>query len=37
VRLNGFIEKLNVNKIFLTEEGIKADLDIKGKMTVKMQ
>ena len=32
-----FIEKLNVNKIFLTEEGIKADLDIKGKMTVKMQ
>ena len=37
VRLNGFIEKLNVNKIFLTEEGIKADLDIRGKMTVKMQ
>ena len=37
VRLNGFIEKLNVNKIFLTEEGIKADLDIKGKMTVKMR
>lgn len=37
VRLNGFIERLNVNKIFLTEEGIKVDLDIKGKMSLKMQ
>lgn len=37
VRLNGFIERLNVRKIFLTEDGIKVDLDIKGKMSVKMQ
>lgn len=37
VRLNGFLEKLDVNKIFLTEDGIKVDLDLKGKMALKMQ
>ena len=37
VHVNGFLEKLIVNKIFLTEEGIKVDLDLKGKLNVKMQ
>ena len=37
VHVNGFLEKLNVNKTFLTEEGIKVDLDLKGKLNVKMQ
>ncbi len=37
VRLNGILETLNVNKIFLTQQGIKVDLDLKGKMSVKMQ
>ena len=37
VHVNGFVDKLNVNKIFLTEEGIKVDLDLKGKLNVKMQ
>lgn len=37
VKLNGFLESLDVNKIFLTQEGIKVDLDMRGKMSVKMQ
>lgn len=37
VRLNGYLETLNVNKIFLAKEGIKVDLDLRGKMSVKMQ
>lgn len=37
VKLNGYLETLNVNKIFLAKEGIKVDLDLRGKMSVKMQ
>lgn len=37
VKLNGYLESLDVNKIFLAKEGIKVDLDLQGKMSVKMQ